>query len=163
MWQISNADLATFITYFMLGLVAGPILSLILTLILQILRNIFYVPFVRKRLFDKAVAQGHIVKAKLVSRTDIMDPGENGMRFTGKRRCVYKYEWNGRKYTYRSITSGIVTDELTLYFTKHPSTASTQNEVGCRDLRWFPTFIWISLIAAVVIGIMGVYYYGGQK
>lgn len=163
MWRISNEDLATFIAYFMLGLVAGPILSLILTPILQLLRNIFYVPFVRERLYEKAVARGHIVTARLVSSTDIMERGANGMRFTGRRRCVYEYEWNGRRYKYRSITSGIVTDEVTLYFTKHPRTAGTRDEIGCSDLRWFPTFIWISLIAAVVIGINGVYFYGGQK
>lgn len=131
-------------------ILSGMLLGIPGTFGIFAIRSIIYAPFHNMRLTnEKNIDKLHKVKAKLKSSHDIMDFGENGSRFTGQRRCVYEYEVNGKKYKYKSITSGIVTDEINIYYAKKPKQAGTLNEVGYIDANKFVMYIIASVIAII--------------
>ncbi len=52
-------------TYVLLGNFLGPVASLAITPIFCLLRKIFYLPFIRKGLIEKAKEKGHVVEAHM--------------------------------------------------------------------------------------------------
>ena len=66
--KIKNDTNYTFITSIIavpLGISVGLNLAVLLTPIVCLLRTIFYVPFIRKKLLEDAKKNGHIIKATL--------------------------------------------------------------------------------------------------
>jgi len=53
------------IIWTMVGIGMAPFFSIFATPIMVYLRIVFYVPFIREKLLEKAKADGHIIEAKL--------------------------------------------------------------------------------------------------
>lgn len=57
---------ANIIAYVLIGVFHGPVVSLAITPLFCLLRKIFFVPFMRKSLIEKAERKGHVVEAHLL-------------------------------------------------------------------------------------------------
>lgn len=135
----------------MMALVMGMMPALFLTLGFYVVRSIFYVPFIRRRLVETAEREGHVVQARLLKQRDVYreDP-HLGYVASDRQRALYQYEYRGKTYRYRYTTAGIVPEELTLYFQSHPGKACLSHELGLREFHWLRYFIAFSLAAAVL-------------
>ena len=56
-----------------MSLVMGMMLSVFLTLGFYVLRGIFYVPFIRRRLVETAEREGHMVQARLLRQREVYE------------------------------------------------------------------------------------------
>lgn len=134
-----------------MSLIMGMMLSVFLTLGFYVVRGMFYVPFIRRRLVETAEREGHVVQARLLKQRDVYtDDPRLGNTASGKQRALYQYEYRGKAYRYSYTTSGIVPEELTLYFQSRPRKACLSRELGLREFRWLRYYIIFSLAAAVL-------------
>lgn len=132
--------------------VIGMVVAIPITPVFSILRKIFYVPFIRRRLLRQATEQGHVVQAKLAREQDEYVEHKNlGRVPSNYTEGLYCYEYGGRSYRYRYTTAGIMPQELTLYFQKRPRKACLSHELGIRESNWLLHYAGLSVLAAVVI------------
>ena len=76
---------AAVMTAVLVSIMVGAVLAVPLTPVMCLLRKIFYVPFIRSRLVEKAAAEGHVVTAYLEKSGELYDVDENGGRiYTNK-------------------------------------------------------------------------------
>lgn len=107
---------------------AGCIASLAVTPVFCLLRKIFYFPFARNSLLRDAQKKGNIVVAHYLKSYDIIN--DDGT-YSGKRTGIYQYEYGGKKYRYKIVTTDTITpDELTLYYSKNPRKAALPDAIG---------------------------------
>ena len=135
----------------LIGIFSGPIFSLAVTPIFCLLRTIFYVPFIRKKLLEKAKQQGHIFEATLKKSYDVMEDGLP----TAKEIGVYRYQYKGKTRKYRAITITGLKKTITLYYIKNPKRATVANDLGNWEIPWFRSYLIISLIITVGAFIAG--------
>ena len=64
--------MAKVIAYVLVGIFLGPIFSIAVTPIFCLLRTIFYVPLIRKKLREKAIEEGHVIEATLQKRYNVV-------------------------------------------------------------------------------------------
>lgn len=141
-----------------LSFIFGPIISLVITPFVSLLRKIFIVPFYRKKLLNKAIADGHIVTAKLVKSYDETYSDDFGVADTGREIGLYTYEYNGKTYKYRAVTTAHFPKEMELYFVKKPGKACMQDEIGLRESNWIKLYLSVTGIIIIVIFIVGTIY-----
>lgn len=132
--------------------VMGMVVAIPITPVFSILRKIFYVPFIRRRLLKRATEQGHVVQARLMRAHDEYIENERvGRTPSHFQEGIYCYEYDGRSYRYRYSTSGTMPLELTLYFQKRPRRACLPSELGVRESNWLLHYAGLSGLAALVI------------
>lgn len=140
------------IALILVSAVMGMIVAIPVTPVFSILRKIFYVPFIRRRLLRQATEQGHVVQARLVrERDEYIEHKSLGRISSNCQEGIYCYEYGGRSYRYRYSTSGVMPQELTLYFQKWPRRACLSHELGVRESNWLLHYAGLSVLAAVVI------------
>ena len=55
------------------GIGSGIILGIPFTPIICLMRHVLIVPFTHKKILQKAISEGHVVKAKLIKASDVME------------------------------------------------------------------------------------------
>ena len=137
--------------------IAGLFLACPATPVVQLFRRIFYVPFVRPKLLQKAIARGHVVIGRLLRNNEMLNGSVGYMMISvGKNVGVYHYEYNGRFYKY--VASGHnLPGEVEMYFENDPSKACPSAELGNREGAGFTCFI-----IAFVISTLFVYVFCGD-
>ncbi len=131
---------------------AGCIASLAVTPVFCVLRKIFYFPLVRNSLLKDAQEKGNIVVAHYLKSCDIIN--DDGT-YSGKRTGIYQYEYGGKKYRYKIVTTDSMPDELTLYYSKNPRKAALPDAIGFREYNRFLYYIILSAIIAVIVFFTG--------
>lgn len=146
---------AKIIAYALLGIFLGPVASLAITPIFCLLRKIFYVPLIRKRLIKKATEDGHVVEAHLQKKETLMNYTQNSVLPTMKEMGTYAYQVDGKKYVYQHITALGLHDTVTLYYIKKPRKATVGGDLGNWESPWLKYYLLISLLVAVATFIIG--------
>lgn len=156
---MTDEMVAELVIVFLFGIMSGPTFALPLTPIFCLLRKMFYVPFIQKKLFQEAVDKGNVVKAKLKSSYKVMRSDLDGDRHTMPyRTAIYVYEYKRKKYKYRARAHENPPEEITLYFLKSPKRACLSREVGYTESNWLKYFFGLSiLITLTVFAIGGLY------
>ena len=145
------------IAYVLLGIFLGPVVSLAITPIFCLLRKIFYLPFIRKGLIEKAKEKGNVVEAHLVKSHNIRNHNTGGIPLpTMEDMGTYSYEVNGKTYRYRLLSTTGIPKTITLYYIKKPRKATLANDLGNWESPWFKFYLIISLLAAVATAIIGI-------
>ena len=145
-----------------LALPTGAVLALLTTPIFCLFRKIFFVPFVRGRLLQKAIRKNHMVTATRGKTWDVYaeQPGA-GCIPTNQEMGLYHYWYGGRQYTYRASSYNGLPEEITLYFLKNPRKADTSAEIGLRESNWPLYYIAHMVIWATVAYRVGMCLYNG--
>ena len=147
---------AKIIAYILIGIFGGPLAAIALTPIVCLLRKIFFVPFIRKSLREKAKEKGHVVQATLQKHHNIMNHNTDGVPLPTMREFgTYTYSVNGKQYKYQHITTRGLHDSLTLYYIKKPRKATVGGDLGNWETPWFKIYLLVSLVAAIIIFIIG--------
>ena len=133
------------------GVFIGPIVSLVITPLFCLLRKIFFVPFIRKELIEKAKRDGHVVEAHLKKKHSLGDGPI--MREMG----TYIYYVNGKKYKYQHITELGLDETIPLYYIKKPRKATVGGDLGNWESPWFKFYLiiwWMVVVLTVVVGMI---------
>lgn len=150
--------MAKMIAYGLVGICLGPLASLAITPIFMYLRIIFFVPFIRRRLWEEAERKGHVIEASLKKTQDLTEyDTELGRVPTMRKMGTYSYQVNGKNYTYRGISSNRLPETITLYYIKKPKKATLSNRLGNWEQPWLKCYLGISLfvtIATVIVGMI---------
>lgn len=151
------------IIVFLLGFFLGPGLALLATPVFVFLRKLFYVPLARQKMLQKAIAKGNIVTARLASGHDQYVGTSDGTLRPGiYRNGFYRYTYGNRTYTYMAKSSGMLPEQITLYFQRKPGKACLASELGLRESRWFLYFLGLSVVMCIVVWIVGMSYVSGM-
>lgn len=143
-----------------IAIALGPIISLLITPLFCLFRKMFFVPFIRKKLVRKATEKGHVVTATLGKSGDIItEHGELGFTTSGKMAGTYHYEYRGKRYTHRLVGTMRLPEQITLYFQKKPSKATTEDQLGLRESNWLLYFVVISAVVSLCVYIAEVMIY----
>lgn len=149
---------AKIIAYILIGIFLGPVASLAITPIFCLLRKLFFVPFIRKSLREKAERKGHVVEAHLLKSHNIRNHNTDGVPLpTMEDMGTYSYEVNGKTYRYRLLSTTGIPQTITLYYIKKPRKATLANDLGNWESPWLKFYLIISLlvaIATVIVGLM---------
>lgn len=149
---------AKIIAYVLIGVFLGPVASLAITPVFCLLRKLFFVPFIRKSLREKAERKGHVVEAHLLKSHNIRNHNTDGVPLpTMEDMGIYSYEVNGKTYRYRLLSTTGIPQTITLYYIKQPRKATLANDLGNWESPWLKFYLIISLlvaVATVVIGMM---------
>lgn len=146
---------AKIIAYILIGIFGGPIAAIPLTPIVCLSRKIFFLPFIRKSLIEKAKENGHVVEAHLQRKHTLNDHTKNGVLPTMREMGTYTYYVNGKKYVYQHITANGIHDTLTLYYIKKPRKATVGGDLGNWESPWFKIYLIVSLLVAVATVVIG--------
>ena len=139
----------------LLGIILGPIFSIVITPMVCLFRKAFVLPIIRPKIRKKMLEKGHTVTAHLIRQNDILN--DNGT-VSCNEIGIYQYEYNNKTYKYKSISAGTLSQEIELYFMKNPRKATTYNEIGLKETHWFKYYLVISVIIAITVIIVGVKY-----
>lgn len=145
-----------FVVVFLYAFLMSFIYALIATPVFCYLRKVFYVPFARKKMLEKAIAEGHVVQARLVKEHNIAD-GKEYLHTSGKWYVMYQYQYAGKQYKYRATCYGNPSEEITLYFEKNPKQACAYLELGYMESNWKKYYIRLVAVIFVVLLIWGVF------
>lgn len=135
------------------GIGMAPFFAIFATPIMVYFRIVFYVPFIREKLLQKAKAEGHVVEAKLTKTYDDRDKDGN---WTGAKVSVYVYEYKGRKRKVRLSSHWELSDTTTLYYIKNPKKAMPASQLGVREQPWIKMYFLTWGVLAVVFSIIGI-------
>ena len=139
----------------LIGLIMGAILALPLTPVFCLLRKMFYVPFIQKKVVNEAIEMGHVVTATLERASDSMEERGKISAASGKRVGLYRYEYEGKQYR-RRLMSYDLQDEILLYFQKNPARAAPADRVGFIENNWFQCYLITAVILMALGAILGV-------
>ena len=140
------------IAVLLVSIVAGMTLAVPITPVFSLLRKIFYVPFIRRRLLREATERGHVVQARLEKQRDeYLEHKRLGRIPSPYQEGIYYYEYGGRCYRYRYHTAGIMPEELTLYFQRFPKRACLSSELGIMESNWWIHYFVLACIASVAV------------
>lgn len=113
-------------------------------------RTLIYVPRNKAKILEKAIADGHVVKGKLIDAREQL--GDQDLPVpNGKWYSVYRYEYKGKTHQYKGVIAGSPPSELDLYFESDPSKACTLNELGFRETRWMNYYRPMAIVYFIVI------------
>ena len=135
------------------GIGMAPFFAIFATPIMVYFRIIFYVPFIREKLLQKAKADGHIIEAKLQKTYDDRDKDGN---WTGAKVGVYVYEYKGRKRKVRLSSHWGLSDAETLYYIKNPKKAMPASQLGVCEQPWIKMYFLTCGVLAVIFSIIGI-------
>ncbi len=136
------------IAYVILGIFLRPVASLVITPIFCLLRKIFYVPFIRKSLIEKAKEKGHVVEARLQKKHTLYNHKNDVALPTMREMGTYAYQVDGKDYVYKHITALGLHDTITLYYIKKPRKATVGGDLGNWESPWLKFYLIIALIVA---------------
>ena len=139
------------IAYVLIGIFLGPVASLAITPLFCLLRKLFYVPFIRKSLREKAERKGNVVEAHLLKSHNADGIGMPTMEDMG----TYSYEVNGKSYRYRLLSTTGIPKTITLYYIKNPRKATLANDLGNWESPWLKYYLVIALLVAIATVIVG--------
>ena len=135
------------------GIGMAPYFAIFATPIMVYLRIVFYVPFIREKLLEKAKADGHIIEAKLQKTYDDRDKDGN---WTGKTVGVYVYEYKGRTRKTRLSSHWELSDTVNLYYIKNPKKAMPASQLGVCEQPWIKMYFLTCGVLAVIFTIIGI-------
>ena len=140
--------IATLILCFSIGL----FLSAIITPIFCAIRKIFFVPFIQKRIRKKAYAEGNFVVSKLVKRYVEHAPNNgHGRISTGRDIGIYEYEYKGKKYKTRLLSSDKLPEVADLWFEKNPRKAVPEDYLGFVERVWPKYYLLFTILITIII------------
>lgn len=131
-----------------LAIPTGLVCSIFATVLFCILRKTLLGPYIRRGLLKKAIAENHVVEAKLISSKDIYNE-------TWQEVGIYAYAYNGQKYRYRGVSYNRLPQSITLYFEKNPKRACPSKELGLHESPWLKVYCISSVIIAIVTFLIG--------
>lgn len=137
----------------LVGMGMAPFFAIFATPIMVYFRIIFYVPFIREKLLQKAKADGHIIEAKLHKTYDDRDKDGD---WTGATVGVYVYEYKGRKRKVRLSSHWGLSDTETLYYIKNPRKATVAGYLGVYEQPWIKMYFLTWAVLAVVFTVIGI-------
>jgi hypothetical protein len=135
------------------GIGMAPYFAIFATPIMVYLRIVFYVPFIREKLFQKAKADGHIIEAKLQKTYDDRDKDGN---WTGATVGVYVYEYKGRTRKTRLSSHWELSNTVNLYYIKNPKKAMPASQLGVCEQPWIKMYFLTCAVLAVIFSIIGI-------
>ena len=135
------------------GMGMAPFFAIFATPIMVYFRIIFYVPFIREKLLQKAKADGHIIEAKLQKTYDDRD---NDGNWTGAEVGVYVYEHKGRTRKTRLSSHWELSDTVNLYYIKNPKKAMPASQLGVCEQPWIKMYFLTCGVLAVIFTIIGI-------
>ena len=135
------------------GIGMAPFFAIFATPIMVYLRIVFYVPFIREKLLEKAKADGHIIEAKLQKTYDDRDKDGN---WTGKTVGVYVYEHKGKTRKTRLSSHWELSDTVNLYYIKNPKKAMPASQLGVCEQPWIKMYFLTCAVLAVIFSIIGI-------
>lgn len=138
------------------GIGSGIILGIPFTPIVCLMRHVLIVPFTHKKILQKAISEGHVVKAKLIKASDVME--EDGSTNSSKQIGLYMYEYKGKKYKVHFESQSPIQEELTLYFERNPRRAVRENALGLHESPLMLCYLVSALIMIIVMTYLGVVY-----
>ncbi len=128
---------------------AGVILGIPFTPVVCLMRHVFILPFIHKKIVEKAKKEGHVVKAKLIKASDA--PGEGGLTDSSRYIGVYTYEYNNKKYKVSFESQTPIQEELTLYFERNPKRAVRESALGLHESPILLCYLVAVLMVSVFI------------
>ena len=135
------------------GIGMAPFFAIFATPIMVYLRIVFYVPFIREKLLQKAKSDGHIIEAKLQKTYDDRDKDGN---WTGATVGVYVYEYKGRTRKTRLSSHWELSDTVNLYYIKNPKKAMPASQLGVCEQPWIKMYFLTCAVLAVIFSIIGI-------
>ena len=145
------------ILWIAVGIGMGPFFAIFATPIMVYLRIVFYVPFIREKLLEKAKADGHVVEAKLIKTYDETESdNDGGFHYTGAEVGVYTYECKGRMRKTRLRSQWGMPDTVPLYYIKNPRKAMPASQLGVCEQPWIKMYFLTWGVLAVVFSIIGI-------
>lgn len=102
----------------------------------------------QERAREKAISRGHVVTAYL-KRTSLNIRPNFGDHRGWVKVGWYKYEYKGKKYTYRYFAEN-PPESLTLYFVKNPRKAAVGAAVTDTGVNWPLVYIAVALILYLI-------------
>ena len=139
--------------WIVVGIGMAPYFAIFATPIMVYLRIVFYVPFIREKLLEKAKADGHIIEAKLQKTYDERDKDGN---WTGATVGVYVYEYKGRKRKTRLSSHWELSNTVNLYYIKNPKKAMPASQLGVCEQPWIKMYFLTCAVLAVICSIIGI-------
>lgn len=109
-----------------------------------------------KKMLNKAIEQGHVVKAKLIKVKDAA--GEGGHLDSSRQEGVYQYEYKNKTYKTHLVGESPIRKEITLYFERNPRRAVSKERFGGYESPIFLCYLVSVLIVSVIIIYIGVVY-----
>lgn len=126
-------------------------LALVITPIFIYLKKVMYHPFLKKKLLDAAIKNGHVVKAKLIKEHDISNYTESGVQPTGEKMATYEYNYKGKTYRRRFMSFNKFADEVNLYFISNPRKAEFGGNIWTSAKNhWIRSFFLMTLLLTVI-------------
>lgn len=107
-------------------------------------------------MLNKAIEQGHVVKAKLIKVKDAA--GECGHLDSSRQEGVYQYEYKNKTYKTHLVGESPIRKEITLYFERNPRRAVSKERFGGYESPIFLCYLVSVLIVSVIIIYIGVVY-----
>jgi len=135
------------------GIGMAPFFAIFATPIMVYLRIVFYVPFIREKLLQKAKDAGHVIEAKLQKTYDDRDKDGN---WTGAKVGVYVYEHKGRTRKTRLSSHWELSDTVNLYYIKNPKKAMPASQLGVCEQPWIKMYFLTWGVLSVVFTIIGI-------
>lgn len=135
------------------GMGMAPFFAIFATPIMVYLRIVFYVPFIREKLLQKAKDAGHVIEAKLQRTYDDRDKDGN---WTGAMVGVYVYEHKGRTRKTRLSSHWELSDTVNLYYIKNPKKAMPASQLGVCEQPWIKMYFLTCGVLAVIFTIIGI-------
>lgn len=119
-------------------------ISVIATPIFIFIRNLAYAPSTNKKLFKKALDDGHIVKLNLVDTS-------SGLDYV---YLTYEYEWNGKKYKYKCLSNSFTghSPYMEYYFIKNPRKIANCSELYLTAKSpWIKSYFILALCISFIV------------
>ena len=135
------------------GIGMAPFFAIFATPIMVYLRIVFYVPFIREKLLQKAKDAGHVIEAKLQKTYDDRDKDGN---WIGAMVGVYVYEHKGRTRKTRLSSHWELSDTVNLYYIKNPKKAMPASQLGVCEQPWIKMYFLTWGVLSVVFTIIGI-------
>lgn len=132
------------ISNIIIAIAFGIGLSVIATPIFIFIRNITYAPSTNKKLFKKALDDGHIVNLTLVKTFSTDD----------RAYLTYEYEWNGKKYKYKCRSNSFTGHPpyMEYYFIKNPRKVANCSELYLTTRSpWIKSYLIISICISFIV------------
>ena len=136
-----------------IGIGMAPYFAIFATPIMVYLRIVFYVPFIREKLLEKAKADGHIIEEKQQKTYDDRDKDGN---WTGATVGVYVYEYKGRTRKTRLSSHWELSNTVNLYYIKNPKKAMPASQLGVCEQPWIKMYFLTCAVLAVIFSIIGI-------
>lgn len=146
--------LAKIIFAVLVGIFAGPVVSIVITPVFCLLRTTYYVPFIRGKLREEAPKNGHVVEAHLVKKHTLTEKKQYGYVDTMKEMGKYVYYVKGRKYVYHLVSYNGLDKTISLFYIKNPRKATVGGDLGNFEVPWFKIYLILSLVCAVALMIV---------